>query len=59
MTTAVYSAAYSVERRSSGAASTFAGSDFTGSILALSTRGVSTREATSAWDSPTEPVASA
>src|ERR1700761_2725300 len=54
----------SVERRSSGAPSDFAGSDLasdfteprvlTGSILALSTCGVSTRVATSACDASAE-----
>jgi hypothetical protein len=43
----------SVERRNSGALCGFAGSDLTGSILVLSTRGVSTRA-----DTSTEPVRS-
>src|ERR1700730_10677802 len=52
----------SVERRSSGALSDFAGSDLvsdlSGSILALSTRGVSTRADTSACDASAERVCS-
>src|SRR5262249_10358286 len=51
---------YWVEWRSSGALSGFAGSAFvsdaTGSILLLSTRGVSTRAATSALGESIEPV---
>ena len=48
--------AQSVERRNSSAPSLFGASVLTGSIRLLSTRGVSTRAATSVREASTEPV---